>query len=280
MKGFVPTPAAAVDLMVEKLFRERCPTAEDRVLDPGSGQGAFVDGLIRYCSRRQLPTPTIVAVESDPAHVDFLTNRFAGMKCVVVREADFLTMPIEQFDYVIGNPPYVSITGLTDGEKTLYRNSFLTASGRFDLYILFFERALQSLRHNGRLVFITPEKYLYVNTAAPLRHLLSSVTVSELHYFPEDTFADRVTYPLVTVVDAVSTRSRCTVTERDGTVEVISGDLPSSSWLPVVRRAPGPSGVPRLSDIALRVSCGVATGADAVFVLKNEDVPEELQSFA
>jgi adenine-specific DNA-methyltransferase len=279
MKGFVPTPAAMVDRMVELLFRERPPRPGDRLLDPGSGQGAFVDGVIRYCTGAGLPLPRIVAVESDPAHVRVLRGRFAGVANVIVRQTDFLAEPQEPFDYVVGNPPYVSIGGLTEGEKALYRQRFATASGRFDLYLLFFERALELLRDGGRLVFITPEKYLYVRTAEPLRRLLAARAVAALHFVPEDTFPDLVTYPLVTVVEAAPPRAHCTVTERDGTVRVIDGRLPATSWLPAIRQAPAPSGAPVFGDFPRRISCGVATGADGVFVLADRDVPAELRRF-
>ena len=42
------------------------------------------------------------------------------------------------FDYIIGNPPYVPIEGLDEAEKGRYKAAFLTAQGRFDLYLLFF----------------------------------------------------------------------------------------------------------------------------------------------
>jgi len=280
MKGFVPTPDATVDLMVEKLFRGAPPSADSKLLDPGSGRGAFIDGVIRYCERHRLAVPKIVAVESDPVHADFLRSRFRDSDRIVVRESDFLTAPVESYDYIIGNPPYVPITGLSDRERSLYRERFATAVGRFDLYLLFFERALKSLRPGGRLVFITPEKYLYVATAAPLRRLLASASVSELHFAPEDTFENRITYPLITTVDACAGRGEVRVIHRDGSQRVLRTPLPATSWLPLVRAADTPGDVPTLADVAVRISCGIATGADSVFVLRNEDVPPQLRRYA
>lgn len=280
MKGFVPTPETAVDSMVAKLFQHRDPTEGDRVLDPGSGRGAFVEGIIRYCSRRKIALPTIVAVESDPKHAAFLRNQYADLSAVSIRETDFLSTSLEGFDFVIGNPPYVSISGLDEAEKSHYRRQFATAVGRFDLYILFFEKALSALRRGGRLVFITPEKFLYVNTAAPLRKILSSLRVTELHYFPEDTFQNFVTYPLVTVVEAAEPNGEMVVTERNGTVRLIDAQMSSSSWLPVVRRAGAASEAPKLREISRRISCGVATGADSVFTVKRTEIPSELVPYA
>lgn len=39
MKGFVPTPTALVDRMVEKLFQAGPPMAGSKLLDPGCGSG-------------------------------------------------------------------------------------------------------------------------------------------------------------------------------------------------------------------------------------------------
>jgi hypothetical protein len=43
-------------------------------------------------------------------------------------------------------------------------------------------------------VFITPEKFLYVETAAPLRRLLSGVDIEEIELANEETFVGLVTY--------------------------------------------------------------------------------------
>jgi adenine-specific DNA-methyltransferase len=73
----------------------------------------------------------------------------------------------------------VPITGLSEDERRSYRQRYTTATGRFDLYLLFFEQALRLLKPGGRLVFITPEKFLYVRTAEPLRRALGAVAVEE-----------------------------------------------------------------------------------------------------
>ena len=64
------------------------------------------------------------------------------MSSVTIQEQDFLTSTDCKYDYVIGNPPYVSITKLSEQERFAFRGKYATAKGRFDLYLLFFERAL------------------------------------------------------------------------------------------------------------------------------------------
>jgi tRNA1(Val) A37 N6-methylase TrmN6 len=53
------------------------------------------------------------------------------------------------FDVVIGNPPYVGITEISQQYKIYYETIFKTAKGRFDLYTLFIERAMQIKRPTG-----------------------------------------------------------------------------------------------------------------------------------
>src|SRR5438067_2926713 len=202
MRGFVPTPDAIVDRMVAKLFAHRTPTPKDRLLDPGCGRGAFIDGVIRWAERNSGVVPTIVGYESEPGRYAEAVRRFRGQPRVKIVQGDFLAANEGGFDYVIGNPPYVPITELSRSEKKKFRRRFASAEGRFDLYLLFFEQALRLLNLGGRLVFITPEKFLYVHTAKSFRRILSNYRVREIHLLNEETFGDLVTYPTVTTIDS------------------------------------------------------------------------------
>ena len=277
MKGFVPTPDALVDDMVGRLFAEAPPRPEALVLDPGCGEGVFVAGILRWCRARGVAAPRIVGVEMHPGRAVEAQARFAGEPSVEIRVADFLAEDGEAAEFVIGNPPYVPITGLSDDEKARYRDRFAVASGRFDLYALFFEQALRRLAPGGRLVFVTPEKFLTTASARPLRALLARHAVRDIVLLPEDTFPGVVAYPAVTVIDAaapVETR----VSRRDGTERRVTftGDGAAVHVRGNDREHRGLV----LGDVAQRVSCGVATGADAVFVRPRADLPDGLAAFA
>lgn len=284
MKGFVPTPPHVVDLMVEKLFRGAPPRADSSVLDPGCGPGAFIEGVLRWCKARSAESPRIVGIESDPAHAATARRRFADYARIEIRNESFLDEMSERFDYIIGNPPYVPITGLSPKEREVYRRLYSTARGRFDLYLLFFEQALTLLGGDGRLVLITPEKFLYVRTAAPLRALLRRRSVQELHFLREDTFGELVTYPLVTTVRASGQASDVRIVHRDDRVSIVSAANldATTSWLPAVLGSNGNGGTvhARLGDVCTRISCGVATGADAIYVVETDEVDENVAKFA
>ncbi len=130
--------------------------------------------------KSSLITPKMVGIESEPGRARQAQERLKEIGHVQIRNTDFLAGAEERYDFIIGNPPYVSIYNFAEYEKREFRLTYEAARGRFDLYMLFFERALKSLTPSGRLVFITPEKFLYVETAAPLRRLLSRVQIEEI----------------------------------------------------------------------------------------------------
>lgn len=279
MKGFVLTPPETVDTMVDLLFRRRSPGADNTVLDPGCGTGEFVDGVIRWCQKRQCTLPRIVGIESDPRHLPVLRAKYERLRAVRIEHSDFLEAGGRVYDYIVGNPPYVPITELSEAEKTRYRARYASARGRFDLYLLFFEQALRRLAPGGRLVFITPEKYLFVETAGPLRDLLARLHIDEIRLVREDTFGELVTYPTITVVDQAPPGST-QVVRRDGSVVSVTLPIGWDSWLPLLEGGASQGGAITLGDLCLRVSCGVATGADSVFVRPAIDLDPALRPFA
>jgi len=278
MKGFVPTPEPIVDLMVAKLFQKGPPHRKDTVLDAGCGRGAFIDGIVRWCSKHNTPLPRIVGIESDPKFIKQTKERFANFSSVTIVEQDFLAAHDCKYEYIIGNPPYVSITKLSQQERSSFRGRYATATGRFDLYLLFFERALNCLKPNGRLVFITPEKFLYVETAQPLRCMLGKIAVEEIHLVDEDIFGELATYPTITTLVSSTGPHTTRVILRDGLTRDVRLSVDASSWMPFLNGGAEKLASHTLKDICVRISCGVATGADGVYVVRT--VGPELKRFA
>jgi len=64
------------------------------------------------------------------------------------------------FDIVIGNPPYVGIQGIEWNERRYYESIYKVATGRFDLYTIFIEKAMLLKKYKGSFSFIVPGKIL------------------------------------------------------------------------------------------------------------------------
>jgi len=280
MKGYVPTPDALAEKIVARAFFDNPPNSSDRILYPGCGSAPFAAAVERVCDEEGWEYPAGLAVETNPEHLK--QARARELDHVKFQEQDYLADDMheyEKFDYIAGNPPYVPIEGLSEEEKSRYRETFSTAVDRFDLYILFFEQSLRLLKKGGVLSFITPEKFEYVDSAEPLRRLLTSngLQVEEIEHVPEGSFEGYITFPCITTVRRSGANRKTIVKLRDGSSHTTM--LPGGeSWASSVRDVDleeletGAT----LGDITMRVSPGLATGADKAFVLDAEDVPDRI----
>ncbi|MEA1893362.1 MAG: Eco57I restriction-modification methylase domain-containing protein [Campylobacterota bacterium] len=75
------------------------------------------------------------------------------------------------FDVVIGNPPYLRVQGIDREISEQYKKSFDSATGSYDLYVLFVEKALALLSDNGILNYIMPHKWVNASFGKGLREL-------------------------------------------------------------------------------------------------------------
>ncbi|MGI2336103.1 MAG: Eco57I restriction-modification methylase domain-containing protein [Dehalogenimonas sp.] len=87
---------------------------------------------------------------------------------------------INGFDVVIANPPYLNAKMITE-QSPLYRQQFIAAYGSYDIYVLFFEKAIRIMNDKGTLAFITSNKYLVADYGCKLRkYLLDNTKVTHL----------------------------------------------------------------------------------------------------
>lgn len=137
--GQVFTPPTVVERMLA-LRRNK-----GRTLDPACGDGAF-SNRIDNC----------VAIEIDPAHCP--PNSL---------NVDFFVYPErEQFDTIIGNPPYVKARDINTVTRQHLHSRLL--DGHANLCFHFIEKCVRQLKHGGELIFITPRDFLKATGAARL----------------------------------------------------------------------------------------------------------------
>ncbi len=77
------------------------------------------------------------------------------------------------FDIIVGNPPYIRAENMPRDERDYYMaGNFETTYGRFDIFILFLERAIKLLKDGGWLGFIIPYAGLTQNYAKLMRKFI------------------------------------------------------------------------------------------------------------
>jgi type I restriction-modification system DNA methylase subunit len=77
------------------------------------------------------------------------------------------------FDAVVGNPPYIRQEKLTQF-KDHWRNVFTSFTGGADIFVFFFERAIEITKQNGRIGFITSGSWVKSRSASKLRNYISA----------------------------------------------------------------------------------------------------------
>ncbi len=139
--GQYTTPVEVVDFMISLITHPK----SSRILEPAAGNGVIIERL------KQHGFANIDAYEIDSRLV-------SSRKDIYV--ANFLALGIEnQYDVVIGNPPYVHWKHLDARLKEFLKESPLWKR-RFnklsDLSFAFIYAAVRALRKDGELIFITP----------------------------------------------------------------------------------------------------------------------------
>jgi type I restriction-modification system DNA methylase subunit len=106
------------------------------------------------------------------------------------------------FDIVIGNPPYLRMQGLRENfkkESKYYEKKYKSATGRFDIYVLFIERAFNLITTYGKIGFILPHKFMVSDFGEGIRSFLSKHKAVEsiVHFGSEMVFDDASTYTCI-----------------------------------------------------------------------------------
>lgn len=214
-------------------------------------------------------------------------------------------------DVVIGNPPYIRYDDVADDLAALYRSIWQTMRGRGDIYVGFIERSLRMLNPGGKVGFICADRWMRNQYGELLRGLVSSRYAVEHVWTMHDVdaFEEQVSaYPAITVLGnhpqtsavvadttaefGASSAAALVQAVRDEAFTEFSGIGVTAHRLPhwFDGREFWPTGSPArlalieylndrfqsLDDPATgtKVSIGVASGADKVYVTKDPTVAE------
>ncbi len=187
------------------------------------------------------------------------------------------------FDVVIGNPPWL-MAGyyLPDPALTYLRAKFVSASGKFDLYYTFLERALEVAAAEGRIGFIVPNKVFHTKAASALRGLLVHRLTDITDFGVAQLFEGATNYSAVLIM-APAPPPDIQYVELDGGLEAVNSfavarsTLSTKPWLfadpqrqSVFERLEA-KGEP-LDNLTARFGTGMQTGADGVYVVTEQDV--------
>lgn len=220
---------------------------------------------------------------------------------------DFLLTPINQsFDFVVGNPPYVRQELIKNDLLAKYRSIYKTIYDRADIYVPFIERSLSLLSNSGELGFICADRWMKNKYGSQLRKFISDNYHLKIYIDMMDTDAfhtEVIAYPAITIIKKGSGKftriahqpeisekvlaelSHLLLSEnllRDCTfvkeiAGIVNGHEPwlleSKDQTALIRRIENE--FPLLEDAECKVGIGVATGADKIFISKDDEIDIE-----
>ena len=119
-----------------------------------------------------------------------------------IHNVDYLKADGGSFDFVVGNPPYITYHDLDVESRTFLRNHFDSCkAGRFDYFYAFTEKAYASLNSKGTMVYLVPFGLFRNKFADFLRDMLKEDIVSILDCSEREVFGNVTTsVAIITVV--------------------------------------------------------------------------------
>lgn len=210
-----------------------------------------------------------------------------------------------EFNFVVGNPPYMRNSEISEGDDEIYRKEFRTAKGKYDLYSLFFEKGVRILHDDGVLAFITPNRFFWTNYAEELRDLLLTETyLSAIIDLEDEPFENVRAYPCITILENRDTSfpniqkenylTYCRVSSEqlsEISFSISSNDVFPSKYCAQYKQSnltgdtwrflnqelneiktKIESHLKTIAELPLEIHAGVATGADDVFIIGQSDL--------
>lgn len=193
------------------------------------------------------------------------------------------------FDAILGNPPYVRIQGSERKQIDYLTRNYRTATGNFDIYVPFVERAYGLLKQGGRLGQILPNKFFKTDYGRGLRDFISERrALTEIVDFGSNQVFDATTYTSLLFLSR-ETNDTFRYADSDASEAALgslnfmtknAGSLDGKAWsfaddqtsqlLDKLNRQSK-----RLLDLPADMSRGSSSGDDNVFMIENSEVEIE-----
>jgi hypothetical protein len=109
------------------------------------------------------------------------------------------------FNIILGNPPYVCARNLETETKEKLKNWEVCKSGNSDLYIPFFQIAIENLADNGILGFITMNSFFKSLNGRALRDYFQrkELAISIIDFGSEQIFKSKSTYTCICFIENI-----------------------------------------------------------------------------
>lgn len=164
---------------------QKCGIIENNIfgvdLDKQAVEISQLNLLLKIKEKVRLPFTNVICGDSllDENNSDYSVGLYE----------QFSNVRKNQFDVIVGNPPYVDVKELDNKTVKKLFEKYPTVENRMNLYSVFVERGLELLKQGGYFGFIIPNSILMNDSYKKIRKLLlENVCLKEIVRMPDNVF--------------------------------------------------------------------------------------------
>jgi adenine-specific DNA-methyltransferase len=302
--GQVYTPPFIVEKILNEIGFNSPAVLGKTILDPACGDGRFLEEvakrIIQFSPIEQLETNLLClhGWDIDAKAIELCLenlNQLLIPFCISVHwnvkicnsmeqlpKNDLFNCTKEmQFDFIVGNPPYIRIQHLEEeSRKFIQQNYQFCQSGSTDIYIAFYELSYHLLAEQGICGLITPNTFFYTETAKSLRDFLCRTKgiVQISNYADIQVFENATTYSAILIFDKKK-HDRFRFQQAYSKLDFLSREIELATlqnqkfWQLSTEKTATVEGV-KLKDIC-KIHVGVTTLCDKAYIFSIEPIDEQ-----
>ena len=129
-------------------------------------------------------------------------NGIQGIKWKIYNE-DYLKSELNiQFDFIVGNPPYITYSDLSQDKRKFIKETYETCrQGKFDYCYAFIEHSIKCLSNEGKMSYLIPSSIFKTVFGDNLREFMSENIVVIKDYTKEKIFDDALVKSAIIIFD-------------------------------------------------------------------------------
>nr|WP_315051761.1 Eco57I restriction-modification methylase domain-containing protein [uncultured Lachnoanaerobaculum sp.] len=136
-------------------------------------------------------------------------NGIQGVKWKIYNE-DYLKSELNiQFDFIVGNPPYITYSDLSQDKRKFIKETYETCrQGKFDYCYAFIEQSIKCLSNEGKMSYLIPSSIFKTVFGDKLREFMSENIVVIKDYTKEKIFDDALVKSAIIIFDKNNTSKK------------------------------------------------------------------------
>jgi len=288
----VPTPSEYVSLMLNYAGYQDHLYGK-RILENSCGEGnilvEIVKRYIQSAIKERIDSDEIIrglecdviAFETDldciikcKKRLNNISEQY-GLRNIMwnIKQQDYLMYKHTEYDFIIGNPPYITYHNLNEKQRNYLRRHFESCKkGRFDYCYAFIEKCLKEMNENAKLVYLVPYSVVRNKFSLMLRNMILPQLEELYDYKGIQIFPNRVTSSVILVCGNIKNKKDVLYHNMyKGTKHYLPKTLFGDSWI----FDKGKKGSFRFGDY-FKVSNSVATLCNDVFLFEKYGIRDDL----